>query len=147
MVFVYYFRGMKHNILKLGKVFDLDTLSTDTYQIVLLENVAGLDINDLDVFDSTMEYRESDNYTRTTVPLELTATATGYLISVPGSSIQIPIETGGSGADIQGMLIIKEDTGDILSACLDASALTVTSELTIVFQTALCEMKMVAVVQ
>jgi hypothetical protein len=131
MAFEYQFDVPKHNILKLGKEFDLDTLSTDNYQIIILSNVTGLTVDDLDLFDTALQAHESNplNYDRTNVTLQLNESATGYEISVSGSSVTIPI----SSATISGFLIINEDTTDVLSACLDTSTISLTDDYTIVF--------------
>lgn len=133
----------KHNTLKLGKILDLETLDTDTYKAILLSTVSGLVLNDLDIFDASMQAHEVNtaNYERTTVGLQLTETTKGYQVAVIGSTLTIPI----SNATVQGVLIIKESTGDILAACLDVtptidtSELELTEDLTILFKAPIWE--------
>lgn len=133
----YTFKVPKHNTLKLGKIFDLDTISTDTYKIILLSSVTGLVLNNLDKFDASMEAFESNpaNYERTTVGLQLTETTNGYRIEVAGATATIPIVD----ATIAGILIIKESTGDILCADLNPVLTNQTSDMTLLFKSALWE--------
>lgn len=121
------------NILKLGKAFDLETMPTDQYQIILLSNTTGLTLENLDKFDTEMEARESDpaNYTRTNIGLQVTRILKGYQIDVVGNNALIPVTT----ATIAGILIINEDTNDILCADLSFDTITINSDLNLLFST------------
>lgn len=127
----------KHNTLKLGKIFDLEALATDTYQLRILSSVTGLVLNNLDKFDTAMEAHESNpaNYSRTTVGLQLIETEKGYQIGVSGNTATIPIVD----ATIAGLVIIKEDTKDILCADLTPTVTNQTEDLTLLFKSALWE--------
>jgi len=122
-------KAPKHNIKKLGKIFDLDTLNTDTYLVILLASTSTLTMEAMDKFDETLEAYESDPelYTRTPVPLQLNETPTGYQINIAGNSVVIPLEE----ATVEGVLIVKEDTMDILAAALNLSGITINQDLTI----------------
>ncbi|PKL68945.1 MAG: hypothetical protein CVV28_02190 [Methanobacteriales archaeon HGW-Methanobacteriales-1] len=143
MTLEFRFEVPKHNELKQGKVFDLEAFATTNYQLVLLSNIAGLSINSLDKFDSSMQAYEVNpaNYERANVPLQLTESVNGYQVNVVGGIVSVPI----SDATIAGALIIKQDTGDILAGCLSvvptggSSELHLTTEIAIQFRAALWE--------
>lgn len=126
-------RVPKKAIKKLGKVIDLDSINLDTYQLRLLSSTTGLTLDNLDTFDSTLVALECNPsyYTRTTVPLQLTEITTGYQIEVSGASVVVPI----SSATIQGIVLIKLDTLDIVAAALNTESITLASDYTFLFET------------
>ena len=123
----------KMTIKKLGKVFDLDTINLDSYQLIILADTSDLVLNNLDKFDSSLASRESDNtkYTRPTVALQLTEIPEGYQIEVSGANVTVQL----SQATIEGLLLVKTDTMDILAAALNAETVTITSSASFVFET------------
>lgn len=110
----------KNVFLKQGKIFDLDTIDTDQYQLILLSSTTNLTLDGLDKFDASLASYESDpaNYTKPTVALQLNETTDGYQINVVGNSITVNLVS----ATVQGALLVKTSTMDILGAALYADA-------------------------
>lgn len=136
MAFEQVFQVPKGNILKLGKDFDLATVATDTYKVILLASITGLSINTLTTFTGDITNLECDpvsDYTPTSIGLEVNETTTGYQISVTGASVTIPIV----GATVNGILIIEDTSKSILCASLEGDNLGLTDDLTLVFTSAL----------
>ena len=132
MVFNFNLKAPKNVFLKLGKIFDLATINIDAYQLVLLSSTSGLVLDNLDKFDSSLSAYESDptKYTKSVVPLQLNETSTGYQINIVGNSITVDL----TNATIQGLLLIKSDTKDILAADLYVETLQITRPLNLVAQ-------------
>lgn len=136
MTYEQIFKIPKPNILKLGKDFDLATLATDTYKVILLADITGLVIDDLTTFTGDITNKECDpvlDYTPTAIDLELNETTTGYQINVTGASVTVPI----IGATINGILIIEDTSKSILCASLEGDNLGLSDDLTLVFTSAL----------
>lgn len=115
------FKIPKKFILKLDTIFNLNTLGTDTYKLIVLNDTTGLVLTDLDVVNSTILTKESSNYTRPTVELNLTESDGGYNIE---SEI---IEVTSSGlVSCKAFIIYKDNTAkDILCAHFSDSSIDV----------------------
>jgi len=119
------FEVPKHNLKKLNKVFDLDTLGTDEYEVMILSNIAGLNKDNLDKVDSNILSKEANNYERPLIQLSLTNLASGYQIE--GNVFTVYIDNNVS-IPVVGMLIVKKDTNDILACCLTMNQISLIDE-------------------
>lgn len=95
---------------KINSIFNLDTLHTDEYELICINNISDLDGNSLDIFDSSLVNKESINYTRPSVNLTVQDTYNGYLIN----SSEIEVLVSGT-SSIAGLIIVKKSTQDILA--------------------------------
>lgn len=114
------FKIPKHNIKKLGKVFDLDTIGTDNYELVVLKDSEGLNPNQLDTVDSTILNKEADNYTRPNVEMNISETNEGYDITTG----TINVEAEGV-ISVGALLIVKHSSQDILACYLSTTSIDI----------------------
>ena len=119
------FEVPEHNILKLGKVFDLDTIDTDQYELIVLTDISGLNKDLLNIVDSTITSKEATTYTRPLVELTLVHDD-GY--KVTASAIEIILNDV---TNIKGLLIVKKSSQDILASCLSMSNVVVAESFTV----------------
>ncbi len=113
------FKIPKKFIKKINSIFNLDTLNSDTYKLIVLENTDSLILNDLDVINSTILAKESSNYTKPTVELELTESNFGY--DIESEIIEV---TANGVVSCKGFIIYKDNIAkDILCAWFNDSSI------------------------
>lgn len=104
------FEVMKHNILKLGKVFDLDTIETDDYELVILTESNGLNKDNLDKVDDIILGKEASNYARPLVEMIFDEVNKGYEVSTGAVEVIVNDIT-----TVGGLLLVKKSSQDILA--------------------------------
>ena len=120
-------------IKKLNIVFNLDTITTDEYELVVLADVSGLIKDNLNKFDSTLTSKESTNYSRPSVQMTISESVTGYNIGY--TSINVAV--AGGVCKVGGFLIIKKSSKDILAACLTLNSVNLNETFNIFPETSL----------
>lgn len=112
----------KKCIKKLNTVYNLDTITNDEYELIILSDVSTLIKDNLDkATDSNIISKEATGYERPLVPMTLTELVAGYQIGT--NIINIDIDDGSS-VHINGFLIVKRNTQDILASCLSMNSIT-----------------------
>lgn len=127
----------KHNILKLGKIFDLDTIETDEYELVVLSDITGLNKNNLDTVDSNIANKEASNYTRVLIEMTLEETVKGYAIGTNAIEVMVNDIT-----TVKGLLMVKRSSQDILACCLNMTSVVVDESFTVSSQSKLMPIEM-----
>lgn len=120
------FEVLKHNILKLGKIFDLDSIKTDEYELVILTNSDGLVKDQLDTVDSNILSKEASNYTRPLIEMILEETDDGYEIKTGVIDVEVQ-----NTVTIKGLLMVKKSSQDILACCLNMDTINISDSFSI----------------
>lgn len=131
------FAVSKHNILKLGKIFDLDTIENDEYELVVLSDISGLNKDNLDTVDSNIANKEASNYTRALIEMTLEETDKGYAISTNAFEVMVNDIT-----TVKGLLMVKRSSQDILACCLTMASVVVDESFTVSSQSKLMVIEM-----
>lgn len=132
------FKIPKHNIKKLGKVFDLDTIESDNYELIVLKNSEGLIVNQLSTVNSAILSKEADNYTRANVEMSISENSKGYDITPE----IINVEATGI-VTIAALLIVKKSSQDIFACYVSNKSMNIVGSFNLSSQDVFMELSIV----